>query len=176
MTATEKELKWLQAANFLAPMFSTCAKRQYFAFVLDVEGRVVGAGYNGAPPGVGHCTDGYCPRMQEGSPSGSSYDNCISIHAEENALLFSDRTARAGGTVVVNGVPCFGCAKKLAGAGIGRVVYLEDPTYTDWPRAEGILKAAGVIPLGVDPVKLLTHMAARLGRVLQKEFPGGLQA
>lgn len=147
---TRQEWKYLRTAEFAAKEFSTCAKRQYFAFVLSPEGRVVGTGYNGSPPGVPHCTDGFCPRMQEGSPAGSSYDNCIAVHAEANALLHSDRTARQGGTLVINGPPCWGCGKEIAGSGIARVVYLKDPAYATWDRVEGLLQQAGVSCIGVD--------------------------
>lgn len=148
---SERDLHWLQVCTFAAPLFSTCGKRQYFAIVLDNQGRVVGTGYNGAPPGIRHCVDGGCPRWQQGSAPGTTYDNCIAIHAEENALLWSDRTLRAGGsTLVVNGPPCYGCAKKIAGSGVRRLVYLEDPSYADWDRARELLVTAGVQCNGVD--------------------------
>lgn len=119
MRASE-DIRWLRVCEFAASEFSTCAKRQYFSIVVGRNGRVVGTGYNGAPPGITHCVDGGCPRFEENSASGSSYDNCIAIHAEENALLWSDRTAREGGTVYVNGTPCWGCAKRIAGSGVAR--------------------------------------------------------
>jgi dCMP deaminase len=145
---SRKDIKWLQMAEYAAKLWSTCAKRQYFSFVLDAYGRVVGTGYNGSPPGIPHCIDGHCPRMQQGSAPGSSYDNCISIHAEENALLWSDRSARAGGTLIVNGMPCWGCGKKIAGSGIARLVYIRDESYADMPRIEALMEAAGVQLVG----------------------------
>lgn len=151
---TQRDWKWLRLCEFAAKEFSTCGKRQYFSIVLDRDGRVVGTGYNGSPPGIPHCIDGHCPRFQEGSPSGSSYDNCISIHAEENALIWSDRTARVGGTLVINGTPCWGCGKKIAGSGVHRLVYLRDESYADLPRVEAILEAAGVVCIGADLAEL----------------------
>lgn len=64
-----------------------------------------------------------CP----GPESGTDYDNCIAIHAEENALLYSDPTARRRGTIYINGAPCFGCSKKLGNSGLARVVCLTEP-------------------------------------------------
>lgn len=150
LVPSNREWRFLRVAAYAAIEFSTCAKRQYFAFVLSPEGRVVGTGYNGSPPGIGHCNEGHCPRLHEDSANGSAYDNCIAIHAEENALLWSDRTDRQGGTIIVNGPPCWGCGKKIAGSGIARVVYVRDPNYADWPRVEGLLEASGVECVGVD--------------------------
>lgn len=142
---TVKEAKWMEACVRLAPLFSTCAKRQYFAVVLAPNGRVAGIGYNGSPPGMGHCTDGHCPRMQEGSANGSSYDNCIAQHAEAGALLWSDQALRQGGTLIVNGPPCMGCAKLIASSGVARLIYKPDSAYVAWSDIEAFLAAAGVV-------------------------------
>jgi dCMP deaminase len=140
----DKDHKYLAFCEAGATIFSTCAKRQYFAIVLDSSGRQVGAGYNGAPPGARHCSDGGCPRLAEGSASGTVYDNCVSNHAEQNALMYSDHAARRGGTIVVNGTPCWGCAKLIAGAGLKRLVCLFDPSYEDWPRTRAMLDEWGI--------------------------------
>jgi dCMP deaminase len=147
---TRQEWKYLRTSRYAAKEFSTCAKRQYFAFVLSPDGRVVGTGYNGSPPGIGHCIDGFCPRLAEGSAPGSSYDNCIAVHAEANALLHSDRTARMGGTIIINGPPCWGCGKEIAGSGVKRLVYLRDPGYAAWERVQDLLEQAGVVCVGVE--------------------------
>lgn len=147
---TLRDIKWLKVCKFAAKEFSTCGKRQYFAVVVGANGRLVGSGYNGAPPGITHCIDGGCPRWQENSPPGSSYNNCIAIHAEENALLWSDRTARESGTLYVNGPPCWECGKRIGGSGIAKLVYIEDESYEDFPRVLGIIEAAGVATVGVD--------------------------
>ncbi len=147
---TNKDYKWLQLCAYAATLWSTCGKRQYYAVVLDPQGRVVGTGYNGSPPGIGHCNEGHCPRLTEGALPGSTYETCIAIHAEANALLHSDRTARLGGTLIVNGPPCWGCGKEIAGSGIKRLVYLRDPLYGDWDRIQGLLEQAGVVCIGVE--------------------------
>jgi dCMP deaminase len=143
------ELKWLKACTTLSTIFSTCAKRQYFAVVLAPNKRVSGVGYNGSPPGMDHCTDGACPRLIEESESGTSYDNCISQHAEQGALLWSDPSTRQGGTLIVNGPPCMGCAKLIASSGIARVVHYEDPSYKAWNNVKMFLNAAGVFVVSV---------------------------
>lgn len=124
-----KDEKWLMACDEMAQIFSTCDKRKYAAFILAPNGRVVGFGYNGSPPGHAHCNQGACPRLQENSPNGSNYDNCIANHAESNALIWSDINARQGGTLIVNGPPCYGCSKLIASSGIARVVHYIDSSY-----------------------------------------------
>jgi dCMP deaminase len=152
MTATRRELNWLKSCFQLAETFSTCAKRQYFAVVLMPNGRVLSVGYNGSPPGLGHCIDGACPRLADNSPNGSQYDNCIAQHAEANALLWADPSMRMGATLVVNGPPCFGCAKQIASAGIERVVFYDDPDYLERARAFSLMEDAGVtlVPVVMD--------------------------
>lgn len=121
---TAKDLKWMAICAHAALLMSTCGKAQYFAIVLDRFGHQVSSGWNGAPKGMLHCKDGGCPRFIAGSPSGSSYDDCIAIHAEANALLHGDYTAyRDGAALYVNGEPCFTCAKLIANSGIRRVVF-----------------------------------------------------
>lgn len=125
---SSKEAKWLSACVSAAPVFSTCSRRNYAAFVIAGNGRVVGFGYNGSPPGMRHCVDGACPRAFSDVAPGSRYDEgpgrCIAVHAEANALLYCDATDRQGATLYVNGPPCPDCAKLIAAAGISRVVHL----------------------------------------------------
>ena len=139
---TDKDKKWMKLCEYGAELFSTCGKRQYFACIVDAKGHVLGTGYNGGPAGLRHCVDGGCQRFKEGTPSGSSYDNCIAIHAEANALLHSDYTARMhGGTIYVNGPPCYSCAKLIANSGIKRVVYKADDNYVDWIATRSLFKS-----------------------------------
>ena len=149
-----KDLKWLKTAAFAAEQFSTCAKRQYLAIILDADGFILGMGYNGSPPGMAHCSDGACPRLAENSASGSSYGNCIAVHAEANALLHTDWHQRKGGTIVVNGPPCWDCAKLISNSGLVRVVYKSDDNYADWPKAQQILGNSGVSTIGYHPTLL----------------------
>lgn len=117
------------------------------AMILDENGYVVGVGYNGAPSGLTHCIDGGCPRLNQGSAPGSSYDNCVSVHAEINALVnTSSRDSRMGGTLYVNGEPCYSCAKAVANSGISEVVYTSDPDYVyqDFKKVEDLFEAMDI--------------------------------
>jgi dCMP deaminase len=149
---TVKDQKWMRSCEAHARTFSTCSKRQYAALIVDRHGALIGSGYNGGPSGMLHCNDGGCPRAINNVPGGTPYDYgpglCIAIHAEANALLHSDYTARRhGGTLYVNGPPCMGCAKLVANSGLGRIVcgrracplrrrrLLTQPHTSEWKRA-----------------------------------------
>jgi dCMP deaminase len=138
------DIKMMRWAMEGAAIFSTCAKRQYMAIITTADGRVVGSGYNGSPPGMPHCSEGHCPRLQADSQSGMSYSNCISVHAEANALMYSDHATRAGGTLYVNGQPCWDCGKLIAGSGLARVVIIKDPSYVDAERTNQFMRDAGI--------------------------------
>jgi dCMP deaminase len=102
-----------------------------------------------------HCDEGGCPRVVNAVPSGTPYDYgpglCVAIHAEANALLHSDFTGRAGGTLYVNGPPCFGCAKLIANSGVERCVYLVDESRLDHRDSAWIMREASVDLVAVWP-------------------------
>lgn len=142
----DHEAKWLASCNLLAPIFSTCAKRQYFAVIISENKRLLSQGYNGSPPGMGHCNQGHCPRYANGSPSGSVYDDCIAAHAEANAIMWADPHARKGATgegstLIINGSPCYGCAKLIATSGIRRIIGQSDPSYAQEQHVVDYLKS-----------------------------------
>lgn len=141
------EMKWLTSLDYLSKVFSTCAKRQYASVILAPNKRVLGFGYNGSPSGMGHCTDGHCPRLHEGSANGTQYDNCIAQHAEAGALLWSDPAQRIGSTLIVNAPPCMGCAKLIASSGVVRVVCKHDDSYAQWDSVRKFLESTNIVVL-----------------------------
>lgn len=139
----KKDLQYMEMCKAISAIFSTCAKKQYAAILLDDLGHVVGMGYNGSPSGFGHCRDGACPRYLDQAPSGSAYDNCIAIHAEANALLHSDYSAKPS-KLYVNGPPCFSCAKLIANSTVNTVYYIADESYEDWPKVKKFLSECSI--------------------------------
>jgi len=111
--------------------------------VLVVENRIVSTGYNGVPEGMKNCLDEGCDRCSNPDrfPSGTGYDVCICVHAEENALLTAARFGIAveRGTVYSTVRPCFTCMKALHQAGVTTVRYHKewnpDPTLQSQYRA-----------------------------------------
>lgn len=108
--------------------------------VVVLQNRVISTGYNGVPENMKNCLQGGCLRCQNPGgrfPSGTGYDLCICVHAEQNALLTAARFGIAvnEATIYSTMQPCFGCAKELLQAKVKRVVYLHPWPPTD-PDAE----------------------------------------
>jgi dCMP deaminase len=114
---------WMNVADAIAAR-SRCVNRQVGAVIVTRENRPMAVGYNGPPANLfvtGEYCDSFCPRG--GSVNrGASYSNCVSVHAEVNALLFADRRDYEGGTIYVTSPPCWDCAKVVANSGVSRVV------------------------------------------------------
>lgn len=124
-----------------------CTRRRVGAVVVDVHGRIVGTGRNGAPSGRPGCLSaGACPRGRADYATvapGSSYSagagRCIALHAEANACLYSDPAARRGGTIYVTDAPCDDCSLLLAGSGLARAVWPVLDTEGNWRIAERLI-------------------------------------
>lgn len=111
---------------------SRCVRSAIGCVIVDARGRIVATGYNGppagwAPEGViefheSMMCDSFCPRAIGDAEVGGSYSGCVSIHAEANALLNSDRRHREGGVLYTTRAPCLGCAKLIANSGVHSVV------------------------------------------------------
>lgn len=115
---------------------SLCVRDQVGAIIVDVNDKVIGEGYNGPPRGFprpadpaltggwygprSHDTkcDKWCPRGKYATDLDADYGDCPALHAEANALITSDRTLRAGGTIYVTSHICHGCAKLVANSGL----------------------------------------------------------
>ena len=76
---------------------STCLKRHYGCVIVN-EDIIVATGYNGSPRGAENCCDrGYCKRAKEARYS--NYEECDSVHAEQNALMATSRDRLIGATL-----------------------------------------------------------------------------
>lgn len=103
---------------------SRCVRAQIGAVIVSANNRIASTGYNGPAatyPHDGFC-DTFCPRAMGTAPLDASYDSCPSIHAEENAIAYVDRSVVEGGTIYVTGACCMRCAKLISNSGIACVV------------------------------------------------------
>jgi dCMP deaminase len=96
-----------------------CRRAQHGAVIIDKHHRIISTGYNGTPPGDKRsCDAGDCPRAFSNVPHNSGgYEDCISLHAEQNAIANATRDMR-GGTIYITGDPCPMCAKLCLAAGL----------------------------------------------------------
>ena len=116
---------------------SNCVRRRHGAVIVRRR-RIRSTGYNGPPSGHAHCSDGACPRARGESASGWGHDNCIAIHAEANAILYSSPEERDGAAIYITGVPCFTCSKLIANSGITEVVATGE-AYEGWDEVRDFL-------------------------------------
>lgn len=122
MIRPDWDTTWMAVADTMARR-SPCDRRGVGAVIVDPSMRIVATGYNGFPATREELTcSGDCPRSQPGAEPGLSYDNCLTIHAEANALMFCDRRDRLDGWLYVTSAVCFTCAKQIANSGLAGVV------------------------------------------------------
>lgn len=141
MTRPTWDETWMNIATAMS-LRSRCVNRQVGCVVITSDNRPMAVGYNGPPanfdaapkmlhfasdtttltstPTPVECS-GFCPRGGS-NDRGTSYSNCVSVHAEANALLFADRRDYQGGTMYVTNPCCWDCAKLVANSGIKRLV------------------------------------------------------
>lgn len=131
MSRPNKEEYYLKIAEAVAQR-STCLRRKYGAVIVK-DDKIVGTGYNGSPRGEKNCCDeGKCLREELHVPKGERYELCRSVHAEQNAMIQSNRLDMQDATLYITGIeidnnyadptPCKLCSKMIKNSGIGAVV------------------------------------------------------
>lgn len=130
-----KEEYYLAIAKAVAKR-STCIRRQYGCVIVNND-EIVATGYNGAPRGLENCCDtGYCFRDKNNIPHGTMYEECVAVHAEQNAIISASRAEMLGATAYLAGfekhgneyvelnkvAPCKICERLLRNAGIEKVI------------------------------------------------------
>ena len=126
----DKESYYLNIANAVAER-STCMRRKYGAVVVK-DDEIISTGYNGSPRGEANCCDvGECWRKSNNIPHGEQYEKCVSVHAEQNAIISASRKELAGSTLYlacvedgkpIKAVPCDICRRMIVNAGIAKVI------------------------------------------------------
>lgn len=103
---------------------SNCSRRHVAAVIVS-ENRIISTGYNGTPRGILNCFEGGCPRCSGTVASGSSLEECLCVHAEQNAICQAAYYGirLAGSSIYVTLTPCLTCAKLIVNSGIREVIY-----------------------------------------------------
>ena len=130
----EKEDYYLDIARVVSKR-STCLKVLIGAIIVK-EDQIIATGYVGAPRNTRSSMEhGFCLRQKLHIPSGTQYELCRSVHAEQNAIINAARAGVSllggdmyihgtdgGSPAVINAFPCFICKKMIINAGLVRVV------------------------------------------------------
>lgn len=134
MNRPDKDRYFLDIALSVAER-STCTRRKFGAVIVK-DSTIVGTGYNGTARGVVNCYEVGCIKDEMESPQGAAYDYCPAVHAEENAIINSNRSDRIGATLYIAGkdregkltmaVPCQRCRRKIMNSQIKEVIILSN--------------------------------------------------
>jgi len=113
----------------------TCCRLKVGCILLRPDGGIASGGFNGALPGMPHCTPETCNPSQR----------CLhTSHAEENALGFSEGLVT---TAYVTDEPCLTCTRALVRRGARRVVFLRP--YASMAEQEKVERTAILEHFGV---------------------------
>ena len=114
---------------------STCLRRKYGAVIVK-DDEIIATDYNGSPRGEPNCCDiGECYRKTHNIPHGEQYEKCVSVHAEQNAIISASRRDMMGAVMYlvgieddkpIPGVPCDICRRMIKNAGISEVITMGD--------------------------------------------------
>ena len=131
----DKENYYLNIAEAVLER-STCLRRRFGA-VIVYNDAIISTGYNGSIRGEINCCDtGKCPRIDNNDKPGEGYENCVSVHAEQNALLNIARCEAKGSSLFLVGIdvtsgdyfpiaPCYICFRLIKAAGVFKIYIRE---------------------------------------------------
>ncbi|MBO9605217.1 MAG: CMP deaminase [Paenibacillaceae bacterium] len=136
---------------YMASTRSQCPRRHVGAVLVQGK-KLLGTAYNGAPMGVPDCSEAGCMlaleyelQSDDGEERMVKKERCIrTIHAEQNLLLFTDRSDREGSTVYVTDQPCWTCANMLANSGVAEIVY-HRAYPKDQDKVEVLMQERGIV-------------------------------
>ena len=106
---------------------SNCLRAQVGAVIVGEDKKIKATGYNGVPSKVESCAErGKCYRIEHNIESGTRYETCRSIHAEQNAIIQAGQDRCQGATMYIYGhqIICILCKRFICQAGI-KDVYLQ---------------------------------------------------
>jgi dCMP deaminase len=108
---------------------SNCIRAQVGAVIVGEDRKIKATGYNGTPSKVISCYEiGKCYRIENNIPSGTMYETCRSIHAEQNAIIQAGQDRCRDATMYIYGHEfiCILCKRFIVQAGIKDVYLLKD--------------------------------------------------
>jgi len=111
---------------------SNCVRRTVGAVIVR-RGNVISTGWNGVAEDYRDCREAGCPRCINGGDTGSGYETCICIHAEQYAIADAARrgVSTKDSVLYVNLRPCLQCLAIAKASGVREIFYGEDWKYSD---------------------------------------------
>jgi len=110
---------------------SNCLRAHVGAVIAGEDKKIKATGYNGTPSKVVSCYEtGKCYRIENNIPSGTRYETCRSIHAEQNAIIQAgqDRCQNAIMYIYGHNFICILCKRFIVQSGIKEVYLRKDDT------------------------------------------------
>lgn len=108
---------------------SNCIRAQVGAVIVGTDRHVKSTGYNGTPSGVESCLSrGSCYRVDNNIESGTRYECCRSIHAEQNAIIQAGESNCKGASIYIYGhnQVCILCKRFIIQSGIVKIFLQKD--------------------------------------------------
>jgi dCMP deaminase len=112
-----------------ASLRSNCIRAQVGAVIVDSNKKIKATGYNGVASKVISCKEmGLCYRIENNIPSGTQYETCRSIHAEQNAIIQAGEERCRNSTMFIYGHDfiCILCKRFIVQSGITEVYLKKD--------------------------------------------------
>ena len=106
---------------------SNCIRAHVGAVIVGKDRKIKATGYNGVPSKVVSCMElGECYRIKNNIPSGTRYETCRSIHAEQNAIIQAGQDRCKGASLYIWGhnIICILCKRFIVQSGI-ETIYLK---------------------------------------------------
>ncbi|MCQ2789968.1 MAG: dCMP deaminase family protein [bacterium] len=106
---------------------SNCLRANVGAVIVGEDKKIKATGYNGTPSKVESCAErGECFRVKNNIESGTRYETCRSIHAEQNAIIQAGQDRCQNATMYIWGhqMICILCKRFIVQSGI-KDVYLQ---------------------------------------------------
>ncbi len=103
---------------------SNCLRANVGAVIVGEDKKIKATGYNGTPSKVLSCHEaGVCYRIKNNIPSGTRYETCRSIHAEQNAIIQAGQDRCKGASMYIYGhtMICILCKRFIVQSGIVNV-------------------------------------------------------
>jgi dCMP deaminase len=108
---------------------SNCLRAQVGAVIVGQDKKIKATGYNGTPSKVESCAEREtCYRIKNNIPSGTKYETCRAIHAEQNAIIQAGQDRCLNSTIYIWGHDfiCILCKRFIVQAGISQCVLKKD--------------------------------------------------